>query len=276
MRILARLQSRIREASRDIPAADPLRSRGGVGASALAVDEERASLDAAFDSPGGEPSSEDEDVEKEEGVGVEEDPPHDRQIVRLAAEAAVESGRIYMSRAYGTDQREATLRAVAFAHGATRALLGRRAIVLVQFALRDPWGRLIAAHVVPLLVELAGAAARREAVTRVAGWLASHAFALSVADDPARAAWEDASTQTHRQFWQAALTRARAIERAITTAAATPLQQSLFDQRTERERSALAGEGCDFAGELARRCTICENALKAGPACISTVLVLLP
>jgi hypothetical protein len=155
-------------------------------------------------------------------------------------------------------------------------MLGRYAIVLVGFALEDPCGRRIAAHVLPLLVEPSSATARRNAAARVSSWLVSEAFARVVADDQSRAAWEFASTQTHRVFWQAALTRARAIELALTTAAATPFQPGLFDQRREHERTATADEQRDTAGEVTRRCLICEGALHAGPGIIHTVLVLLP
>ena len=40
--------------------------------------------------------------------------------------------------------------------------------------------------------------------------------------------------------------------------------------------SAWCVDRDDLAGELTRRCAICEGALNAGPALIRTVLVLLP
>jgi hypothetical protein len=269
MRILARLQSRIRDARRDIPVADPLRSPDDPGIIDIAVDDERASLDAALGSRDGDGCHPD-------ASGPPSEEPPDRQIVRLADEAAAETCRIHRSRAYGTGGEDPTTREVSLARGTTRAVLRGRAIVLVGFGLEDSCGRRIAAHVSPLLVEPAARNARREPSAAVSSWLESAALARVVANDRARADWEKESAHTHHVFWQAALQRGLAIEQAIRQAPAAPFQPGLFDHRIEHERSLLGDEHRDLAADLTRRCSICQEALTAGPAIIRTVLVLLP
>jgi superfamily II DNA or RNA helicase len=274
MRILARLQSRIRDARRDIAVADPLRSPG---APDVAADAERANLDAALGAPDasdGLDSPDDDGVLREEaGAAVE---PPDRQIVRLADEAAVEASRIHRSRVYGADEVDPTTREISYARGATRAVLRGRALVLLGLTLEDPFGRRIAAHVSPLLIEPLIRAGRGTSTTVVSAWLESAALAGAVAHDPDRLAWETESAHTHRLFWQAALARGRAIARAFRTAADAPFQPGLFDYRPPPGRSAASDEHHDYAGDLGRRSVVCQGALNDAAALVRTVLVLMP
>jgi hypothetical protein len=145
----------------------------------------------------------------------------------------------------------------------------------VGIELEDPLGRRVGTHVVPLLIEPVTGTARRDSTTLVSRWLASAALAGAIASDESRARWEQESTDTHRLFWQTALTRNRAIEEAVSTAATAPFQAGLFDYDTNRDRSVMSDPHRDLAGELTRRCVICERSLNAGPALARTVLVLL-
>ena len=238
MRILARLQSRIREARRDIAVSDPLRSpgrrdegvdrreevagrhdavtgrQGGntvVDRGDVSVENEQTSLRAVLDLP--DPGT---IPQRETGTEIDEaEPPHGRQIVRLVEEAALETRRIYFSRAYRADEETSTARAVALARGATRVALRGRALLLVGLDLEDPCGRRIGHHVSALLVALSGNTAGRMASADVASWLESAAVTDAIANDRERTGWETASVRSHRLFWQAALARGHAIERAI-------------------------------------------------------------
>jgi superfamily II DNA or RNA helicase len=281
MRILARLQSRIRDARRDIPVADPLHSPGkprdtrAPAASfedvvEIEIDDHRASLDAAL---GADPGTHGHPLDTEP---LPDESPPDRQIVRLADEAAVEASRIRLCRAFGTTEEDSAIREVSFARGQTRAVLRGRAIVMVGLELLDSCGRRLAAYVSPLLVEPAVSTARREARTMVLAWLASATLAGATANDRGRAGWEEQAARSHRLFWQVALARGRAIEQAIRQAAAAPFQPGLFDHRLERERLALVDGQRDLAGDLTRRGAVCQGAMAAGPAIMRTVLVLMP
>ena len=236
MRILARLQSRIRAARRDIPVADPLRSPGGPDAG----ERRRA---GELSTPRSARPSATTGVPAEEIGAPAEVPPADRQIVRLADEAAAETSRIHRSRAQAADEIDLTTRDVAHARGATRAVLRGRALVLV--GTRHSKIRAAAASV---------RTCRRCSSSRQPGPRAARPRRWcrhgsnqqrSPAPSPAtaeRAAWQTESARTHRLFWQAALTRGRAIEQAIRTAAAAPFQPGLFDDRREHGRPASSDE----------------------------------
>jgi superfamily II DNA or RNA helicase len=274
MHILARLQSRIRDAQRDITVANPLRSPGDAGDANR--DEERANLDAALGSPTDGPILPPRlDPTVPERPEAAEEPAHHRPIVPVVDEAGAETRRLHFCRAYGTAEEAPPTHAYAFAHRPTRVALHGRALLLVGLELEDGCGRRVGSHALPLLIEPPTATTRRERATLISGWLASDAVARAVANDGTRASWELESTDTHGAFWQAALARNRAIEQAVNRAATAPFQPGLFDYHSDSERSVMSDVHRDLAGELTRRCAACEESVSTGPAAIRTVLVLL-
>jgi superfamily II DNA or RNA helicase len=283
MRILARLQSRIREARRDIAVADPLHSPADPGETSAGegpVSDERESLEAALDSPdrGRLP-------DEAPGATVEEERAH-RQIVRLVDEAEVEARRIRRSRVYGARGDQPSAREVSFARGAMRAVLRGRALILVGFELDDPYGRRIAVHVSSLLVVPSLRIAAGDAPVVMSSWLESRTLADALATDRERAAWETESRRTHHLFWRSALARSRAIEQSFRAAGAAPFQPRLPGMPGMLEvidvsggghpQSVLTDQHRDHGAILTRRCAICHEALNTAPATARTVLVLLP
>ena len=254
VRILERLRARLAQARADVGAADPLERPHSSGES---EDDATAHLVMSTGIP--------EDTEPMPTAS------ENKLLlsITLSKEAAAEQARLAVQRsraaAGGDDEAAADPRGtvlVVTRRPVMRALLGRRALVLMQTVCEDACGREVATHVTPLLVRLDWDAA--SGLSRTFGNLVNTLEALALKDlDPGLREWESETLRLHRHFWTTRLIRERANAEFLLARGGRLFQPGLFDRRADRSRGAASLVEDELREELARRIKMVELAAKA-------------
>ena len=301
IRILQRLRARIAQARADVGAANPL-GRMSAADEFGEFDESVEEATARFV------------IYNSKSEPTEQTPPavenRELSFIRLTREAAAEQVRLTRQRSWGSsateDETVAAYRGALLARTrrlAMRALLGRRALVLMQTVCEDACGRHVATYVSPLLVD-AGTASSGPAgagcysPTRepygVSGFSRTvgepsvvSSFSRTLHDllrtlearplhdiDPGLREWESETLRLHRDFWTRRLVRERAIARILLDGEAGTFQPGLFDRRADRDQRATAHDHDELREELARRMRIVESTANATIRAARSLLVM--
>jgi superfamily II DNA or RNA helicase len=166
---------------------------------------------------------------------------------------------------------------LAFARNpATRSRLVPRVLVVLQSTFEDSCGRLVAAHLTPLMVHTRIEIARgqaRGAVAAIIGWIET---VSPQNGDTAWMRWKGETTLIHHSFWATRRSRERAIATALAATVDEAFQPGLFDRRAERRRLADAEERRALGHDRTLYEAMAERAAVIEARPTRAVLVLVP
>jgi hypothetical protein len=149
-------------------------------------------------------------------------------------------------------------------------------LVVLQSTFEDSCGRLVAAHLTPLMVRAGVGIARRQAREIVAAVIRSIETLAPQNGDTAWVPWRVETTRVHRGFWTARRAREHAIATAVATTGDDAFQPGLFDRRAERRHLAQAEERYARTHDGMWYVAMAERAAVIEARPTRAVLVLLP